>query len=210
MQRKPIITPVLRQLRTNSAKPNTGRVEASNGYILIRVGTDHPMADVRGYAYEHRLVMAEKLGRNLRPDEIVHHKNEIKSDNDPSNLELCEGIAEHFERHRKSDSNLRRVGEGNPLAECQCGCGQTFPKYDDLRRPRAYISGHNPQPSTTARPILELLAQGPTSRQEIIAKLGKSEHAVAVALCKLKAKGKIQQIRHGIWAAPTKQENGNG
>lgn len=32
-----------------------GRSVASNGYMLVRVGVDHPLADVRGYAYEHRI-----------------------------------------------------------------------------------------------------------------------------------------------------------
>lgn len=34
-----------------------GRSVASNGYMLVRAGVGHHLADVRGYAYEHRLVV---------------------------------------------------------------------------------------------------------------------------------------------------------
>lgn len=121
---------------------NGGRTVASNGYVLIKVGVDHHLSDVRGYAYEHRLVAEQKLGRRLLPGEQVHHINGVKTDNSPSNLEVLASLAEHAVEHRKR-SDLRMPGAPNPSVECMCGCGGSFLRYDVEGRPRRFLPSHN-------------------------------------------------------------------
>lgn len=64
------------------------REVTSNGYIRVYGYKNHPKADASGRVPEHTLVMEEKLGRYLYPGENVHHKNGVKTDNTPDNLEL--------------------------------------------------------------------------------------------------------------------------
>lgn len=73
-----------------------GRYKGSNGYIYVYVSPDDPFycmarksADsFGGYVMEHRLVMAQALGRPLERGEIVHHKDGGKSNNASYNLRL--------------------------------------------------------------------------------------------------------------------------
>lgn len=72
------------------------------GYRVLYVGRDHPMADGDGNCYEHRLVMADKLGRSLERNEHVHHLNEDRLDNRPENLALMDP-GDHHRLHKTLD-----------------------------------------------------------------------------------------------------------
>ena len=47
----------------------------------------------------HRWVMEKELGRKLKPEEVVHHKNRNKRDNRASNLRLYANQNEHQRHH---------------------------------------------------------------------------------------------------------------
>ena len=65
------------------------RLRHPDGYVLrYAPGRPDGIGTGKRYVLEHRLVMEQTLGRPLAADERVHHKNGIRDDNRPENLEL--------------------------------------------------------------------------------------------------------------------------
>lgn len=70
-----------------------GRVPTGDGYMRLWVAPDDPMVSMcrpsdGHYVLEHRLVVARHIGRPLRADETVHHKDGNRSHNLVENLQL--------------------------------------------------------------------------------------------------------------------------
>jgi predicted Zn-ribbon and HTH transcriptional regulator len=70
-----------------------------NGYRFIRTPDGREML-------EHRYVVEQRLGRRLRPDEDVHHKNHNRLDNRDENLELIDHRA-HVSLHQNEGGKRR-------------------------------------------------------------------------------------------------------
>ncbi len=81
---------------------NNGRTQTNAGYIYIHK-PNHPLANISGYVFEHRLAMEDMIGRYLRPEEVVHHINGIVDDNRKGNLMRFDNNGEHLKYHRRGN-----------------------------------------------------------------------------------------------------------
>ncbi len=88
----------IKGLKLDVIKVHTGQC-IKQGYVFIKDAT-HPNAHTDGYINEARLVMSSHLGRKLRKNEVVHHKNEKRNDNRITNL-LLTNRSDHAKIHWK-------------------------------------------------------------------------------------------------------------
>lgn len=94
-----------RQVATTATERPPVRRVRPDGYVVI------------GRRFEHRIVLAAKLGRKLKRGEDAHHLNGDRSDNRPENLEPVlhgEHVAGHNRRRNLAMLTRFRVDKHNP------------------------------------------------------------------------------------------------
>lgn len=82
-------------------------------YDAHRIATRKPTTYPKiGDTHAHRLAAAAKLGRPLRPGEIVHHANDDRQDYSPGNLAVLPGQGAHARLHflgkKQTPEQIRR------------------------------------------------------------------------------------------------------
>ena len=87
-------------LREKNPNWKNGIMHGSDGYILIINPYSNKTND---YIRRARFIMQEHLGRKLTSEEVVHHVNEIKTDDRIENLILFKNDKEHTMYHKRKE-----------------------------------------------------------------------------------------------------------
>lgn len=86
------------------------------GYTVVRADGQEKTYD--GFVYEHRLVAERKIGRPLKPGEVVHHIDHVRSNNDPNNLIIFASDEDHRRYHSYGEYNEYAYIDDNGIAHC--------------------------------------------------------------------------------------------
>lgn len=91
----------------------------SKGDYIYALVPEHPNATKNGYVLAHRVIIMENnIHRLLNSNEVVHHKDGNKKNNNISNLELMD-YKEHVKMHS--------LEHGHLMVKLKCPwCGEVF------------------------------------------------------------------------------------
>lgn len=96
-----------------------GRYVCSLGYVMVRAPGHHREGG-SGYVMEHILVAERILGRPIPEKHPVHHVDENRANNEPTNLVICESKAYHNLLHARMRA-LTATGNASAVICARCG-----------------------------------------------------------------------------------------
>jgi hypothetical protein len=108
-----------------------GKTTNSYGYVKSTC-PDHPRADRDGYAFEHILVAERTLGKLLPIGAEIHHFDEDKGNNHPSNLVVCQDATYHDLLHIRKKS-YEATGHADRRWCYLCQQWKEYPDFDKRR-----------------------------------------------------------------------------
>lgn len=83
----------------NSKSWKGGVYTSSDGYKMVYIGNQNGKSKWSNYRKEHLIIAEEKIGRPLKDNEIVHHIDGNKLNNNPDNLDVLSSESKHREAH---------------------------------------------------------------------------------------------------------------
>lgn len=110
----------------------------NNGYIEIML-PNHPNSRSNGTILEHRLIAEKKIGRILKEEEVVHHLDGNKTNNNLENLIVFKTTSDHSRFHKTGI--MEKIEEGvyicpiqdSDIVEC-INCKKFFTKLKNKRK----------------------------------------------------------------------------
>ena len=103
------LNPLSEETRRKIAEAKRSKFNGLNGYghtkphckgYVLAYAPLHPHAHADGYIMLHTIIMERSIGRYLKENEVVHHKNRNRQDNRIENLELMDK-KKHMSMHMK-------------------------------------------------------------------------------------------------------------
>lgn len=106
-KRRPDLSELNRRLNPHRM---TDDVKAKLTLMRLGEGEEKTYIKLKG-RHVHRTIAEMKLGRKLKPGEVVHHKDGNKRNNRPENIEVLSGQSEHASIHIKERGGFHEKAE---------------------------------------------------------------------------------------------------